>query len=32
MAIQQESPDKGLIMIGVVVGVIVLLVAIASIF
>ncbi len=32
MAIQQESPEKGLIMIGVVVGGIVLLVAIVSIF
>ena len=32
MAIQQDNPDKGLIMIGAVVGGIVLLVAIASIF
>ncbi len=32
MAIQQKSPEKGLILIGVVVGGIVFLVAIASIF
>ncbi len=32
MAIQQEIPEKGLLMIGAVVGVIFLLVAIASIF
>ena len=32
MATQQDSPEKGLIMIGVVVGGIILLVAIASIF